>query len=111
MSQIPIAGYAIPDEQCPYPIQECPYPIQVPSMQAPAIQAPSIQANGSNKVFPSTAHYVEIPPPVITEQPTAEALKPEPEEDSCFCNMIWIVVFIVFGPILCLGYFLKGLFS
>merc|ERR1719209_1928830 len=176
MAQIPIAGGAIPADQCPYPIQECPYPIQgaiaPPAAKAPPsyestinpendqgikyigeaqikIQnpteytgvsmefeknhlkdtivmwpdinvdskkcksvKPTLKTNyiGSNKVIPSTAHFVETSAPVITEQPTAEVLKPEPNEDSCenCCEncvlMIAFIILIPLFPIFCLCY-------
>ena len=65
---------------------------------------------GSNKVIPSTAHFVETSAPVITEQPTAEVLKPEPNEDFCenCCKncvlMITFIVLIPWFPIFCLCY-------
>ena len=73
---------------------------------------PKINAIGSNKVIPSTSHFVEASAPVITERPTAEDQIPEPEKETCclgmtagewFCEILAFVGCIICCPILCLG--------
>ena len=75
---------------------------------------PTLKANviGSNKVIPSTGLFDEASAPVITEQPTAEDQKPEPEKETCclgrtagelFCSTVELFFYIVCCPLICLG--------